>query len=158
MIGRDASFEDGAERPLALIAQSTDDLPILSALVQDAVFPLSEAAFVRRRRRFAILLSRFRWEDRPQAEALGRPYERVQSLLVIHDVLSVRIAGLDPAAKDSVQALLAMTFHPGQDGAGTLTLTLAGGGAIALDLEALDFSLRDVTRPHLAKSLPDHGV
>ena len=153
---KDASFADGAESPLALIAQDADDLPILSALLQDAVFPMGEVAFVRSRRRFAILLSRFRWEDQHLAQAQGRPYERVQSLLVIHDVLAVRIAGIDPAAKDSVQALLALTFHPGQDGAGTLTLTLAGGGAVALDLEALDFSLRDVTRPHLAKSLPKH--
>lgn len=154
----DAGFEDGADRPLALIAHEADDLPVLSALLQDAVFPLHELAYVRPRRRFAILLSRFRWEDRARAEAMGRSYERVQSLLVVHDVLGVRSTGFDPSAKDAVLALLGIDFAPTSEGAGRLTLTLSGGGAIALEVEALDASLRDVTRPHLAKSVPDHGV
>ncbi len=154
----DAGFEDGADRPLALIAHDADDLPVLSALLQDAVFPLRELAFVRPRRRFAILLSRFRWEDHARAQGQGRSYERVQSLLVIHDVLAVRSTGFDPSAKEAVHSLLSVTFAPASDGAGTLTLTLSGGGAIALELEALDATLRDVTRPHLAKSVPDHGV
>jgi hypothetical protein len=154
----DAGFEDGEDRPLALIVQEIEDMPVLSALLQDAVFPLRELTFVRQRRRFAILLSRFRWEDRIRAEGQGRSYERVQSLLVIHDVLSVRSTGFDPSVKEAVQSLLALTFAPSNDCAGVLTLTLSGGGAIALDVEALDATLRDVTRPHLAKSVPDHGL
>lgn len=154
----DAGFEDGADRPLAVIAQDADDLPVLSALLQDAVFPLAEMAYVHKRRRFAILLSRFRWEDRARAKAQGRDYERVQSLLVVHDVLAVRSAGFDPSTKDTVLAVLALDFAPATEGAGTLTFTLSGGGALALEVEALDATLRDVTRPHLAKSVPDHGV
>jgi hypothetical protein len=154
----DAGFEDGADLPLAVIAQEAEDLPILSALLQDAVFPLRELAYVRLRRRFAILLSRFRWEDRVRAEGQGRSYERVQSLLVIHDVMAVRSTGFDPSTKEAVLCVLALTFAPSAEGAGTLTLTLSGGGAIALDIEALDATLRDVTRPHVAKSLPSHAL
>lgn len=154
----DAGFEDGADRPLALIAQEADDLPVLSALLQDAVFPLREMAYVRARRRFAILLSRFRWEDRAKAEVQRRSYERVQSLLVVHDVLAVRTTGFDPSAKEAVKSLLGLNFTPTQDGAGKLTLTLSGGEAISLEIETLDATLRDVTRPHLAKSVPDHGA
>lgn len=154
----DAGFEDGADRPIALIAQEADDLPVLSALVQDAVFPLRELAYVRPRRRFAILLSRFRWEDRARAKAMGRSYERVQSLLVVHDVLAVRSTGFDPNAKDAVLSLLSIHFIATAEGAGRLALTLSGGGAIELEVETLDATLRDVTRPHLAKSVPDHGL
>ncbi len=54
----------------------------------------------------------------------------------------------------------AIGFAPGTDGMGTLTLTLAGDGAIALEVETLDLTLRDVTRPYLAPSgkAPDHGI
>ena len=38
----DAKFEDGVERPLRLIAVDAEDLQVLSALVQDAVFPASK--------------------------------------------------------------------------------------------------------------------
>lgn len=154
----DAGFEDGADRPLALIAHEAEDLPVMSALLQDAIFPLREMAYVRIRRRFAILLSRFRWEDRVRAQFQGRSFERVQALLVIHDVLAVRSAGFDPSAKEAVKSLLALNFAPTADGSGILTLTLSGGGAVALEVEALDATLRDVTRPHLAKSVPDHGI
>lgn len=156
----DASFDDGADRPLALIAADAADLPVLSAVLQDAVFPLREMAYVGKRRRFAILLTRFRWEDRPRAEAMGRPFERVQALLVIHDVLSVRSTGIDTSAKDAVLSVLTLGFAAGADGAGVLTLTFAGGGAVALQVEALEITLRDVTRPHLAqsKTAPDHQL
>lgn len=155
----DARFQDGGERPLALIAQNADDVPILSALLQDAVFPAAEMVFVRKRRRFALMISRFRWEDADAAKTANRPYERVQSLLVIHDVLAVRSTGFDPKS-NVVLSLLSAEFTPSVDGAGTLTLTLSCAGAIALDIEALDITLRDVTRPHLARSktAPDHGL
>ena len=38
----DARFEDGVDAPLHLKALDADDLPVLSALVQDAVFPANE--------------------------------------------------------------------------------------------------------------------
>ena len=44
--------------------------------------------------------------------------------------------------------------------AGLVVLTLAGDGALRAKVEALEVSLRDVTRPYLATSgkLPDHGA
>jgi hypothetical protein len=82
----------------------------------------------------------------------------VQSLLVIHDVLAVRSTGFDPKSS-TVLSVMAADFAPGTGGAGTLTLTLATG-AIALEIEAIDITLRDVNRPHLAqsKTVPDHGA
>ena len=63
------------------MAQDADSLEIISALVQDAVFPAAEMKWRTKARDFAILLNRFRWEDKERAEARGRPYERVQSVL-----------------------------------------------------------------------------
>ena len=63
--------------------RSREDLAVISAFVQDAVAQTSEIAWTRRRHRFALLINRFRWEDKPAAERQGRPFERVQALLVI---------------------------------------------------------------------------
>ena len=155
----DARFEDGDDRPLRLIAAEPADLPVLAALVQDAVFPITEMRFDARARRFALLLNRFRWEDRAAAEVAKRPYERVRSLLVIDDVLRLRTSGIDRTDRDTVLSLLTISFVPGPDGTGTLTLTLAGDGAIAVDVEAVNLRLDDVSRPYAAPSgkVPDHG-
>jgi hypothetical protein len=155
----DALFQDGGEGPLRLIAQDAEDLKVISTLVQDAVLPVTEMSHDPKRRRFALMLNRFRWEDRTQAEAVGRAYERVRSVLVIEDVLKVQTTGFDRSDKDLVLSLLSLDFAPGDDGAGRLILTLAGDGAIALDVEALEVRLDDVTRPYRAPSgkVPTHG-
>lgn len=155
----DARFEDGDERPLRLIAQDAADVPVMAALVQDAVFPITEMRFEPRARRFALLLNRFRWEDRAAAEAAKRPYERVRSLLIVEDVLRLRTSGIDRSDTETILSLLTMEFAPGLDGMGTLTLTLAGDGAIAIEVEAVSLRLDDVSRPYIAPSrkVPDHG-
>ncbi len=155
----DARFEDGAETPLRLIAQDAEGLGVMAALVQDAVFPITEMRYDRPHRRFALLLNRFRWEDRAAAEAAGRAYERVRAVMVFEGVLAVRSQGIDRADTDTILSLLDCSFAEGAEGAGVITLTLAGDGAVALEVEALDVSLNDVTRPYRAPSgkVPDHG-
>lgn len=154
----DAKFEDGGEEPLRLVAQDAEDVKVMSSLVQDAVLPVTELKFDARHRRFALLLNRFRWEDRHEAERVGRAYERVRSVLLVEDVRKVQSFGFDRADKDLVLSLLSISFEPGEDGTGRLTLTLAGDGAIALDVEALEVRLDDVTRPYRAPSgkVPHH--
>ncbi|NEX45844.1 DUF2948 family protein [Pseudotabrizicola algicola] len=148
----DARYEDGDDAPLRLIAQEPQDVPVMAALLQDAVFPITEMRFDGKARRFAVLLNRFRWEDRTAAEAAKRPYERVRSLLVIEDILRLRSTGIDRSQTEIILSLLTMDFAPGPEGTGTLTLTLAGDGAVAMDVEAVSLRLEDVTRPYIAPS------
>ena len=158
----DARFRDTApservsDRPLRLLAESAEDLGIVSALLQDAVTRVGEVAWMPRRRRLAMLLNRFRWEDAPAAERQGRPFERVRAILSVDGVARARTSGVDPKDRDLVLELLALAFEPAEDGAGTLRLVFAGDGEIALDVECLDVRLADVTRPYLARSRPEH--
>lgn len=143
---RDATFADGAVRPVRLLAYDADDLAVIAALTQDAVFPATEMAWRPRERRFALLLNRFRWE-----EPNRQPPERVRSVLVIGDVTGVASDGVERGA-DTVLSLLSLTFEPGPEGTGHVLLTLAGDGAIRVAVEALDVQLCDVTRPYVAPS------
>ncbi|WP_368184745.1 DUF2948 family protein [Aestuariibius sp. HNIBRBA575] len=153
----DAKFEDGGEEPLRLKAMDGDDLKVMSALVQDAVFPGSEMQWDKAQRRFGLLLNRFRWEDAENAKTRGRAVERVQSVLAFEDVARVQTQGVLRDA-DTILSLLSVEFEPADDGAGRVILTLAGDGAIALDVETLEAVLRDVTRPYIAPSrtVPEH--
>ena len=151
----DASFEDGREAPLNLGALDEEDLAVVAALAQDAVFPASEMQWNRRQRRFALLLNRFRWEEGPARAAAP---ERVQSLLAFENVLGVASFGLAHRDADTVLSLLSITFEVTDAPAGQVTLTFAGDGAIRLQVEALEASLKDVTRPYVAPSrkTPQH--
>ena len=148
----DARFDEGGEAAVALRAETQQDLAVLAALAQDAVLPITEIAWEAKSRRLALLINRFRWEDKAQAEAERRPYERVRALLVISDVTHVASQGIDRNDHDLVLSILDITFEPAQDGAGRVVLTLAGDGAIAAEVECLDVDLRDVERPYRAPS------
>jgi type IV secretory pathway VirJ component len=156
---QDAKFEDGREVPLNLGAMDAEDVKVISALTQDAVFPVTEMTWRASERRFAILLNRFRWEDADNAKARGRDVERVQSLLVVDHVTKVSSQGVDRKDKDTIYALLSIEVSA-NEGSDEVTLILSGDGAIRLSVEALELSLKDVTRPYIApsKSTPDHGV
>ena len=149
---RDARFADADEGPLRLRALDGDDLTVISALVQDAVVTVGEVGYLRQHRRFAALVNRFRWEGQT------RTPERVRSMLVIEDVLAVKSQGVDPKDKDTVLSILSLSWEPGEDGAGRILVTLAGDGALAVEVEALEILLQDVTKPYLAPSrqAPSH--
>ena len=151
----DARFEDGREKPLNLGAQDADELQVLSALIQDAIFPIAEMTWQAKQRRFGLLLNRFRWEEGARGQTAP---ERVQSLLVVDNVMSVASQGVDRAEADMILSVLSATFKAGDDGAGDIVFTLAGDGAIRLSVEAIELTLKDVTRPYVApsKKAPSH--
>ena len=152
---QDAKFEDGREIPLNLGAMDADDLTILSSLAQDAVFPITEMQWNPKVRRFGLLLNRFRWED---SGADRHAPERVQALLAFDHVLRVSTHGINRNDQDTILSLLSVTFEPSEDGAGNILLTLAGDGALRLEVEAIEATLKDVTRPYVApsKAVPTH--
>ena len=153
----DARFEDGREAPLNLGALDEDDLKVISSLTQDSIFPITEMTWRAGERRFALLLNRFRWED--DGRYRHGP-ERVRSLLVADNVLHVSSQGIDRREKDMILSLLSVSFEPEKDGTGHVMMTLAGDGAIRLKVEALEVTLKDVTRPYAApsKKSPDHDA
>jgi hypothetical protein len=154
----DARFEDAGERPLNLSADDAEGLAVIAALVQDAVLTVGDMRWDRRARRFAMLVNRFRWEDREAAERARRPYERARAVLVVGDVTAVASQGIDRSDRDSVLSVLGLAWKPEADGTGSVVVTLAGDGAIRLTAECLDVTLKDVTRPYAAPSgkAPSH--
>ena len=148
-MSNDARFEDGLETPLNLGALDGDDLKVLAALAQDAVFPADEMRWDRKASRFAVLLNRVRWEDEGQNR---HGLERVQSVLVFDTVRKVASQGVPQGDADTILSLLDITFTPTDAPSGDITLTLAGDGAIRLSVEALEVTLKDVTRPYKAPS------
>ena len=152
---QDARFEDGREAPLNLGAMDAQDLEVISSLIQDAVFPASEMRWDRKAGQFALLINRVRWEDTGRTRHAP---ERVQSLLVFANVQNVASQGVNQGDPDTILSVLTVAFEETKAPSGHIILTLAGDGAIRLNVEAIEVTLKDVTRPYAApsKKLPNH--
>ncbi|MEZ7813595.1 MAG: DUF2948 family protein [Paracoccaceae bacterium] len=156
----DARFEDAFEAPMFLGAEDQKDLVVVAAILQDAIFSRAQSSYSRKSRKFSLLLNRFRWEDVNAAKVQKRQFERVQSLLVISNVMQIKTVGLNLADKAAPLSLLTLQWLASEDSAGVITLSLAGGGGIAVFVETIGAQLRDVTRPYLAPSglMPQHDI
>lgn len=157
----DARFEDAEERPLRLHALDAEDLAVVASLVQDAAATGKDLVWMKRKRRFALFLNRFRWEDADAARRAGRPYERVRTVLLVDHVTGVRASGLDPADKEQALSVLDLAFEASpdeEDPSGRLRVLLAGDGEIEITVEYLELRAEDVTRPWIAPSgkAPSH--
>ncbi len=155
----DASFNDAGPGPLRLRAQDAGDVPVISALLQDAILTGADITFDRKRRQLAMLINRFRWEDADDARREQRPYERVRALLVVSDITAIRSDGIDRGDADEVLSLLSLNWQPEEDGTGWFQMDFSGDGTIRIGAECVAVDLRDVTRPYAAVSgrMPDHA-
>ncbi|MCL6705571.1 DUF2948 family protein [Pseudomonas sp. R2.Fl] len=139
---------------LKLMALDTDDLAIVSAHMQDAVFKVGDMSFSPKGGHFALAANRFVWE-----KAGGKPksYERRRAVLNFKRVEAVRSTGIDRNRADDVQSLLAVRYHAeGEGPEGRIELVLSGGGMIVLDVECIEAQLADTGGAWEASSLPSH--
>jgi len=157
---QDAGFNDALDRPLNLGAQDAEDLQVISSLIQDAVLTVDEINWNRMERQAVFLLKRFRWEDVELAKQQGRDPERVKSLLVIQNATGLASHGIDRKQTDAILSLMSLEFSGAEDGVGDMILTFSGDGAMKVQIDGLDITLRDVTRPYVApsKQVPHHDV
>jgi hypothetical protein len=141
-----------------LAAEDAEDLEILSARLQDAVGQIKDFVYLPKSRRFAALLNRFKWEKAERGRSGGNV--RVQSGLHFDGVLSAKSKNLKLGAPDSVVSLLAIRFTPksADDSAGTIELVFSGGGAIRLEVEAIEAGLADVSGEWAARGRPVHEL
>ena len=159
-MSEDARFEDGEEKALNIGAFDTSDLEIVSSLIQDSILSAKEIKWLPKSDKLALLINRFRWEDKDLELLQGKVVERVQSLLLISHVKSVSSSGFSPKQKEKVLSILSISFDGGDGGFGNVLIILSGNGGIRVEVDALEINLRDVTMPYIAPTglFPRHDI
>jgi hypothetical protein len=143
---------------LKLIALDDEDLSIIAAHLQDAVFRIDDMAYLKAERRFAIVLNRFDWTEAVKRTNRTGRFVRRRSGVRIEHVSGARVQGLDLTKKDQVLSLLTLTFAAGAEPPqGTITLTFAGGGAVKLDVECIEAALTDLGAAWETTRKPEHA-
>ena len=147
---------------LRLRAVDPIDLSVISAHVQDAIAQIGDIAYQPGKRRFAMMLNRFMWEDLDDKTKGAKadknaPYRRVRAAMHFDGVQRVQHQGLKLGAKEAVAEVLTLAFETKSEPAGVIKMTFAGGGMIKLDVECLDVWLTDVSAPWPTPHRPGHG-
>ena len=126
---------------LKLLALDAEDLSVVSAHLQDAVFKTDGLAYDARHQVFSVIVNRFVWE---KAGERGKSFERRRAVVAFKRVSAVRSLGIDRKDKESVFSLLAVNFaQKGEGPDGTLELVLSGNASVALDVECVEVQLAD---------------
>lgn len=140
-------------KPLRLLAETAEDLEVISAAIQDSVVKAGNLKYESRRNRFALEINRFRWE----AGAKRGDGERVRSLLAFDGVLGVKTRAVTKADPEMILSLLQVTFTPADEPpGGKVILLFAGDGEIVLEVEVLDATLLDSDYVWPTRHLPNH--
>jgi hypothetical protein len=142
---------------LKLAAGDAEDLEVLSARLQDAVFKLKDVSWQPKQRRFVAVVNRLQWEEGGKT--------RVRAGLHFDGVLKVQSSKVKLGAEEAVVSILALRFtahgakeNEEADPGGVMEIVLAGGGAIRLTVECIEGELADMTAPWAARATPDHGA
>lgn len=139
---------------LKLLALDTDDLGVISAHMQDAVFKVGDVRWSPSEGNFSLAANRFVWE---KAGEKRKGFERHRAALVFKRVEAVRSTGIDRNRADDVLSLLAITFtRKGEGPEGLVELVLSGSATIALDVECIEVALADIGGAWETASKPRH--
>lgn len=140
-------------KPLRLKAETGDDLPVISAALQDGISQIGDFLYEARQKRFSFAINRYRWEASHPKRSAG---ERVKTAVQLASVLSVKAKNLKLGVPDAFVSLLSIRFEPGEEPGGQVLLTFSGGGEIRLDVDCVDLLMADVSDPWKASQRPEH--
>lgn len=145
---------------LKLRCEDEEDVVVLSSLLQDALVPMAELAWLPAEKCFVFVASRFIWSEcidvtLPAGEAGIECYSRQNFGVTLEGVTAVKSRGVDIDDKSRILELLAITAT-GAAGAATIELVFAGGAGIRVECERIAVHGQDVGEPWPTLHRPRH--
>ena len=139
---------------LKLIANSDEDLRVISAHLQDAIVYTSDIANLKKNRIFLMQLNRFMWED--VEKGVFRKNKRIRTILKFENIISVLSKGINQKKKSRFLDFLAMESRSLSDETYEIRLIFSGDAIIKVNTEVIDVTLDDQGSPWESKTKPKH--
>ena len=133
---------------LKLHAQSSDDIEMLSALLQDALIAGADMIFDRAENTFMLVANRYCWELQDAGQQM-----RCMCGVKFGTIGAVRTRGMT-ADKTQFYNLLAIEYDKA---AQHIMLVFSGGVGIQLEVSSIMIIVRDLAEPHPSFARPDHS-
>ena len=139
---------------LKLIANSDEDLRIISAHLQDSIVYTSDIANLKKSRIFLMQLNRFMWED--VEKGVFRKNKRIRTILKFDNVINVLSKGINQKKKQRFLDFLALESYMLTDKTYEIKLIFSGDAIIKVNTEVIDVTLDDQGAPWESKTKPKH--
>ncbi len=172
MTGDSGNSGSAQHRPLKLKARDEEDLDVIGALLQDALVPLMDSAYLPSEKRFVMVVNRFLWSEAQRANAPSQPpalpegadaafedaaeeppFGRVNCGVCFDKVTAVRSRGFDKNQKDEILNFLTLKAEPG-----LISLFFSEGAVIQLVISRIACHLEDLGEVWPTRWRPDHDA
>jgi hypothetical protein len=144
----DVSDNTDKTSALKLHAQSSDDIEMLSALLQDALIAGADMVFDKAENTFMLVANRYCWELQDAGQQM-----RCMCGVKFGTIGAVRTRGMT-ADKTQFYNLLAIEYDKA---AQHIMLVFSGGIGIQLEVSSIMIIVRDLAEPHPSFARPDHS-
>ncbi len=138
---------------LKILALEPEDLPVISACLQDAIIRVGDINYGPKSKQFVLVANRFEGEHDNNAKSGFRRRTGV----TFSQVSRVRSQKIRQGANEAVLSLLAVEFVVGKSAPeGTIKLVFSGGGTIELEVECVEVQLEDLGPRWPTANIPTH--
>lgn len=134
---------------LRIRVQDGDDLRVLSSLLQDAIIPAADMAYLPDQREFVMVANRFRWEALTPGPSAS--FERINCGIRFAHVDRVRSRAVGKQGDGDMLTLLTIQYDPD-----AVLLQFAGGGDVRLEIAGLLAHIEDIGEPWPTGWRPRH--
>ena len=141
---------------LKLIAQSQEDLRVVSAYLQDAIANISDIAKLEKNKIFLMQLNRFMWED--VEKGVFRKNKRIRTVLKFENVIEVFSKNIFQSKKDIFLEFLTIETNIMPVNNYEMKIVFAGDSVIKIIAEVIEVTLDDQGESWDTKNLPRHKI
>lgn len=136
---------------LKILALDPEDLPVISAYLQDAIIRIGDINYGAKSRQFVMVANRFENADNAKSG------HRRRTGITFSQVTNVRSQNVRKETDDAVLSLLAVEFAANDVAPeGFIKLVFSGGGAIELAVECVEIQMEDLGPRWQTTNIPTH--
>lgn len=130
-----------------LNAIDTDELKIISTILQDGLIEVNDIKYLPSIRSFFLMITRFMWEEK----IVNKVDQRIKAVLSFEDVLSVYSKNIDQLNKNKTLELVTFNYYPNNSKNIEIELLFKNDAIIKLETEIIKCKLQDQGKPWSVK-------
>ena len=145
-----------AKNSIQLIGNNIEDVKIISAYCQDSVVTVRDIVFLKKNKKFVIIVNRFMWEN--YDNNTFKEHKRIRSAIKFEQVLKVKSKKINQKKKNKLLEVLAIECNYSLNKNYKINFFFSGGGIITLVAEFIEVTMNDLGNSWSVKHFPEHKI